>query len=440
MNKLAKRMVSMTCAAAVLLSFAACGGNADSDGASDSGEKKVVTLSFLNSIVPGEAQSSAYRAVLKEFLEKNTDIQLDEESIANADMATKVQTLAAADELPDLFMVKGSMAESFVESEKLLSVSEILDKYPDYRDNFKDGVFSNFTFDNKIYAIPYQVTNTCVFYNETLFQKAGISEFPTTWDGLLEAVEKLKAAGVNPIVLGNKDKWNAESVILSTLGNRCTGDEWYQNIRDRGGAKFTDPEFVLSLSALNDLAKAGGFNTDVNSIDGAQQRQVYMNGGAAMTIDGTWAISDLDAKCPKDILEATRIAALPSVEGGKGNPQAISGGSGWGVAVNAKIDTAKLPTVERFLTGVMGKDFATGLTQIGSISAAKPGDYKRDENALVANRFEEFQQDRPFVPVYDHQLSSGIMEVMQSGLQELLIGAISPEDLAASIQAEYERG
>ena len=56
----------------------------------------------------------------------------------------------------------------------------------------------------------------------------------------------------------------------------------------------------------------------------------------------------------------------------------------------------------------------------------------------VAAKFDAFAEGRPFIPVYDHQLSSGVIDVMQGGLQELLIGRVTPEELAQRIQTEYE--
>lgn len=67
----------------------------------------------------------------------------------------------------------------------------------------------------------------------------------------------------------------------------------------------------------------------------------------------------------------------------------------------------------------------------------KPGEEVKIEKTVAA-KFDVFAKDRPFIPVYDHQLNSGVIDVMQSGLQELLIGRVSPEELAQRIQTEYE--
>ena len=177
----------------------------------------------------------------------------------------------------------------------------------------------------------------------------------------------------------------------------------------------------------------------MNSIDDAQQLQVFMNGQAAMTIDGTWAVTTIDQSCPEEVLKNVRLAALPAVEGGKGDPNAISGGSGWGMAVNADLPEEKKAIVGEFLHEVFDRGFATVMASYGNPTAMVTDEFTLDESQLVARAFDDFQSGRAYVPVYDHQLSSGLMQVMQSGLQELLIGTITPEQLAADIQAQYEK-
>jgi raffinose/stachyose/melibiose transport system substrate-binding protein len=377
---------------------------------------------------------------MKRFLDANPNIVLDRETIANADMTAKTQTLGPAGELPDIYTLKGQQSETFVKNGWALSLDDMLNRDPVWKNAFKAGVFSNFIQGGKIYGIPYQVTNTCIFYNDQILKSAGINEFPGDWAGLVQAAKTLKAKGITPIVLGNVGKWPAESAIMSTLGNRFTGNEWYQNIRERNGkAKWTDPEFVASLQALKDLVDAGAFNSDINSISDQQARQVFMNANAAMTIDGTWALGDFDANAPDAIKSVIKMAALPSVPGGKGEQNAITGGAGWAYAVNPKVDPAKLPYIEKLLREISGPEFGKHQAETGSLTAITPNAYTLPEKLKITANFDLFQKNRPFIPVYDHQLSSATMEAMQNGLQNLFIGRITPQNLAAEIQAAYTR-
>jgi raffinose/stachyose/melibiose transport system substrate-binding protein len=401
-------------------------------------QKGKTTITLLDYFTPGEG-AIPFRDVFKTYQDNNPNIVVDEETIASGDLMTKVKTLAVADELPDVFCLIGMDCKSFVENEKILPLTKYLDEDPAWKESFKDGVFSNFTQNGDIYGIPFKVTNTSVFYNDAIFEEVGIDEFPATWSELIDDCKLIRAAGYTPIEFGDKDRWNAESVIFSTLANRTTGNEWYESLRNRTGSKFTDPQFVLALTALSDLAKAGGFNSDINSIDGGQQREAFMQAKAAMTIEGSWGISEFDKNCPEDVLQHIQVAALPAVEGGLGDPTAISGGAGCAFAVNASIDEAKIPYVIDFLKSIVNERYATLQASIGTPTAVKPGDFELAENHVVAKRFNEFQKGRPYVPVYDHQLDSGLIAIMQEEFQNLFIDKITPEAFAEKLQAEYEK-
>lgn len=452
-----KKLVSIVMAAIVTFGLTACGsapGTVDDKGTADAGTvqdeqksgktdskgngEEPVTLTLLDQFVEGEGLSDAFRARLAAFEEKYPYITIEEETLSTSDLATKVQTLAAADELPDIFHLKGQMATSFVENGYVMELSYILEENSEWAGGFREGTFSNFEIGGGTYGIPFQITNTFMFYNTDLFKEAGIETFPKTWEELKEDCQTLKAAGITPITLGNSGLWQAESIIMSTLGNRCTGTDWYEGIRNNSGSAFTDSDFVLALQSLYDLAEAGAFNSDVNSIDGDAQRTAYMNGQAAMMFDGSWAIAALDANMSDEMKAVTELAPMPAVEGGKGDAEVITGGAGWAYAVNAKLDESKKDAVTKFLMEVVNTEFANDCESTGAVSAYTSDSVTLDEGSIMAQKYMDIIKDRSFIPVYDHQLSSGLMDVMQSGLQEILNNTKPAETLAQEIQDEYE--
>ena len=93
---------------------------------------------MLDFFIPGEGVTKAMKPLMEQYLAEHPNIVLDEESVSNADLATKVQTLAAGDELPDVFMLKGQMAQAFVENGKLYALNDVLDADTEWKDNFKE--------------------------------------------------------------------------------------------------------------------------------------------------------------------------------------------------------------------------------------------------------------------------------------------------------------
>ena len=73
------------------------------------------------------------------------------------------------------------------------------------------------------YGVPWDMGMVGWWYNKDLFAKAGIQAPPKTWTEFLDDVKKLKAAGITPIALGEKDSWTGMHIwsYLATAHRRA---------------------------------------------------------------------------------------------------------------------------------------------------------------------------------------------------------------------------
>jgi len=408
---------------------------------SDSGKVKVSFIHFFKQDDPNaDANNKTFYQMFAKFRAANPGVDFDVEDMVHDTYETKMKTLAAGNEMPDLFLIKGSWIDNFISNGLVKPMNGMLDSNSAWRDNFNAGAFDEFKRNGSdIYGIPFQLFSThLILYNSAAFAKAGIRSFPKTWKDFESAISALKAKGYTPISLGNKAKWVAESCILSTLGDRFTGSAWFYSVRDRKGAKFTDPDFVRALDAFQRLAKSGAFNSDLNSIDDNQQKTLYINGKSAMFMDGAWSIPVLISIAPPDVVKDTHLAILPSVPGGKGDPSSVSGGSGWGYAINAGVTPEKEKAIGKLIAALTGAEAARATIENNGQPAGRTASYDKSKVAPLSNEYFALVSRLKFTPIYDIQLNAPVIEVMNSGLQELLIGTVTPQQLAARIQAEYE--
>lgn len=446
-----KRVVSLAAVMALILGlFAACGSDAgpgtqgsgsETQAQTQPGKAEAVTLTFLNDQVEAVEGGAAisFDNALARLTKEHPEITIKQEKVADQAEYTKVKTLAAGNELPDMYVSKGDLLDMLISNNLVGSIEQDLNGDENWKNQFLPGAFDVFTRGDQIYAVPCTLKSTSlIFYNENIFKEAGIDQFPQTWSEFMTAIDKIKAKGYTPISLGNKEQWVAQSCILSELADRITGTDWFNSIKYReGGAKFTDPDFVKSLQALKDLSTQGAFNSDMNSLDNMQQRTPYYNKKAAMMIEGAWAIGDMDKDCPKDVLGATKVALIPAVEGGKGNPTAMSGGASVGFMMN-NLSGAKRDAAILVLKALSSPEFGSEMTEFNKFPAVKPGDYDTSKISDLAKQYNDLVEKGSFVPVYDIQLTPAVIDVINSGLQQLLINGISPEDLAKKIQNEYD--
>ncbi|OBY77477.1 ABC transporter substrate-binding protein [Paenibacillus sp. KS1] len=425
------------------LVLAGCGGGSTSPSDSSSGAKvdpkSKIQLTLWHNFTGEDLRAKAMRGIIEQFKKDNTNVDLQIQAIPPDAYRQRLKAVAAANEMPDVFIMHpGTIAKEFSAAGLIQPLDGLLDAHKDWKDGYMPNSFDDFTFDGKIYSAPMGLSPTSIlYYNEKILADNGLT-VPKTWDELLNAVKTLKSKNIIPIALGNKAPWLAQSSILSSLADRVTGTEWFNKAVAQDGAKFTDPEFVKALEHLQELATVGAFQEGFNAIDGTQMEQLYSQGKAAMIIEGGWAVTNLVATAPQEVLDATGVAVLPSIPGGKGDPNSVSGAIGVGPALSSKVEGDKKKVAEELILALAGPEAQKTTLEANQLVSFKVDLDKSKVNSLFAKLYELVNQVKR-TPVYDAKLTSGATEVVNNGLQELLLGG-KAEDIARKIQDAQEQG
>ena len=175
----------------------------------------------------GNGGSDGFRTMLAEWKEANPDINLVENVLANDEYKTQIATLAAADDLPDVFLLQGMNTKSWAEQGLVMDLTDVIAQSP-YSADYKEAFFTPFKdADGKIYALPALTGGTCtvVVYDKQMWKDAGFESFPATWEEVLTAKEYFAGEGIDTIAFGNSGKWQANSCFMSTIGTMFTGKE-----------------------------------------------------------------------------------------------------------------------------------------------------------------------------------------------------------------------
>jgi glucose/mannose transport system substrate-binding protein len=203
-------------------------------------------------------------------------------SNAKAVLATRMQ----ADDPPDSFQVHAGheLLDSWVKADKMEPITFIFEANG-WMDKYPKGVIDVISMDGDIWSVPVNIHRSNVlWYNKQVFADNGL-EPPKTLDEFFTVADALKAAGVTPLALGDKDIWTAthlfESVLLATLGPEMDLGLW------DGKTDWAGPEVK---SALETFAKMMGYvNEDHAALSWDQAAQLVADGSAAMTVMGDWA-------------------------------------------------------------------------------------------------------------------------------------------------------
>ncbi len=395
----------------------------------------------------GNGGSDGFRTVLAAWQEAHPDITLNENVLANAEYKTQIATLAAADNLPDVFLLQGMNTKAWAEQGLIMDLTDTIKASP-YYDQYDQDYFTPFKDGDKLYGYPVLTGGTCtvVIYDKAMWKEAGYDEFPSTWEDVEKASEYFKDQGIDTIAFGNGGKWQANSDWLSTLGDRYTGKDWFQSLIDKSGAAFTDEAFVKALTETQHLfTETDIFNEDYNSVTNEDAREYYISGDAAAFIGGNWDESYIAATLKDSDEEKFNnigFAVLPQPADATEDPDSQNIGLGYAVAINPKVadDPDKLAAAIDLAQEVTGPAFATYVAENYALSGlTKTDDVDLSKFDQITQDFYNYSYvDTTKCEIYDSYINSAVWDVLNTDLQTMMNGEMSPEDVAADAQKAYE--
>jgi ABC-type glycerol-3-phosphate transport system substrate-binding protein len=174
-----------------------------------------------------------------------------------------------------------------------------------------------------------------VFYNKTLFARAGISAPPKTWAQFMAVCAKLKAAGIVPIELGGGDSFAASMPLVGILSADVLGKDpnWLQE-RYAGKVHFTDPDVEKAVAKYRTMVVDGYFESGSLGVSYANSITNFTSGKTAMYMMGSWFLGSV----PKATADNFGSFMTPTDDGSLVVPFAVGGS----MAISAKTpDPAK---------------------------------------------------------------------------------------------------
>lgn len=196
---------------------------------------------------------------------------------------------------PDIIVTPGpSFAYELALAEQLLPLDEIAAEY-DWNASFTPWALQLGIVEDQLYSIPNEVETLVLYYNETLFEENGW-EAPTTLEELMTLSGEIEAAGIIPFAHTNAEWRPANEWYVGEFINHVAGPEKvYQALT--GEAQWTDPEFVTAIEMLTEMQQNGWFMGGLDryyTTTTAAAYAILAEGEAAMKIEGTWAVGDLN--------------------------------------------------------------------------------------------------------------------------------------------------
>ena len=302
--------------------LAGCGGSGKSSESTkaEGGDKEGKTIVYWSMWEATEPQAIALQAAIDKYVE-DTGNKVDVQFKGRTGIREGLQPALDAGTVIDLFdedidRVNGTWGKYLMDLEELAK-----------ENNFEETAIAGLISacrevgGGTLKSIPYQPNVFAFFYNKELFDKAGITAVPTTWDEFLAVCEKLKAAGITPLTCD-------DAYIDCMFGyhmSRLLGEEGTQDTIKNGN--WAEEEAVMKTAeAYAELASKGYFSENIASnVWPAGQNTELATGQVAMYLNGSWLPNEVKGMTGDDFQWG--CFSYPAVDGGKTGVEAANYGA-----------------------------------------------------------------------------------------------------------------
>lgn len=414
---------------ALAVGTAGCASAVPGGGGGDSGTEIEILSNFTSDVSRGKVLDE----LIAEFNEENEG-KYTVVSKAQPDWPTlqqQIRSRISAGDAPDVFLYNYNPTDlSREESGALMDFSAALDDDPEWKARFKADQLDALTVGGEIVGIPGDQAPALFYYNSTLLEQAGISEFPTTWDELLSAAQTLKDSGVGAIsMMTADDAWHTMNVF-SYLATAAGGADVYAPGADLDSpAIATAADYTKQFLALSTPDAVGG--------NYASSSSNFINGQSAMVVDGPWLISSIQSGVEDPC--TIQVAAAPTFADGTIEPGYTVTDSLNAWAAAKQDDPAKEEAVIAWMKFLTSNDSAVRMAIDGEYPMAVQTDLSPEDTERASCQMAQVIEINNAAPAVVTQMGRLITSAAQADLPSLLEGLaldrVSPEQFATELQA-----
>ena len=269
-----------TAAAAVALALTACssglGGSNASSGSGSSGGSKTLTLLVGNDA----ATVKSAQEVVDAFKKANPGVTVKTETRpGGSDGDNIVKTKLSTGEMQDVFWYNsGSLLQALNPSQTLVDLTNdpaVANVDPSFFPVVSQG--------GKVYGGPFGTAfGGGILYNKDVYSKLGL-QIPKTWSDFEANADKIKAAGITPVIETFKDTWTSQLFVLGDYYNVQLANPNFAKDYTANKVKYaTDPNAIKGFQKVAEMKAKGYVNDNYGSATQAQGMKLLALGKGAM--------------------------------------------------------------------------------------------------------------------------------------------------------------
>ncbi|MFX3635050.1 MAG: ABC transporter substrate-binding protein [Candidatus Pristimantibacillus sp.] len=234
------------------------GSNENANGNATEAPAEKVTISLLTDNTQDFVNVS--KSVIDAFQAKYPNITVEHETRPpGAEGDNFVKTRFSTGDMNDVFFYNsGSLMHALNPEQNFLDLTN-----EPFINNVIDSFKPTVELNDKLYGVPAGSTmGGGWFYNKKVYADLGLS-VPTTWADLIANNEKIKAAGIVPVIGTYKDSWTTQLVVLADYYNVQAQSPTFADDYTANKAKYATTAAALrSFEKLQEIGEKGYQNKD----------------------------------------------------------------------------------------------------------------------------------------------------------------------------------
>ena len=248
-----------------------------------------------------DVATTAFHAMISDFEAANPTIKVSAESRSIDEHKAAMRVAANSGTGPDIYYMWGGLGlgGDFVNAGVSAPLADAYAHYG-WSDRFLPAALADSVRykGGERHGMPFLIHGEGLYYNKTLFTKAGIQAPPATYAELMQDLVKLKAAHVPAITFGGSVNWHLMRLMDELLETKC-------------GAQTHDALIAMTADWSKESCATDAFTELKRWTDGymlkpfmglsdAQAQGLFYNGRVAMALEGDWFAHMLGAHGVKD--------------------------------------------------------------------------------------------------------------------------------------------
>lgn len=331
---------------------------------------------------------------------------------------------------PDMFVLfGGAEIEPYVRSNRLMDLTSFL-AASGMGEQFRD--LHLWTFDNRVYGLPFEGNAEPIYYNRTIFRRLGLTP-PGTLEELNQTVRILKDRGYIPFALGNEDRWPG-GIFAHYLMDRYAGPEMIEAlIQGRADVSFQNRSYEQAFRHLERWIEEEAFSPNSNDLSTEEAIQLFTSGQAAMYVNGNWDIGLFRSERYPEFQNEVGVIPFPAMSANR--PASVAGGYTIGIGLSSDLDEAKREAAYELLKMVYTTEVQSRLVYEAMRIPSMKVEFDPDRTGPVFAQVIELMESTPdsFVP-YDNILSPEVKKTFLKVVEDLLGGRLTAESALEQIQ------